>query len=295
MALEKSLAESDKIYTYELQLPVTGITLKGGLALSERPPDSLLVSVTATGKRLLRRQWREAGVRINATQYPTGHHSLTLSKANTFLMHTSDFITLDEVLSPTAIPLEIDAESSRRVEVKANLDLTPDEGFAIGQQLLIEPPAVTLEGPKSKLGDVSTVVTEARRLGGLRNEITLDLALILPTQYGFRLRPDTVRVTIPVVPVKTRVYEHMPVAVFNAPLQGAAVTVPAEVRAEITGPPEDIDLLNRNAVTLSVDYRYRSGSGRAAVKVDLPPGFTLKRLSDDSVQIVVNPDADTRH
>ena len=46
---------TEKEYSYELRMPVTEITLQDGLTLSKKPPDSLLVAVTATGKQLLRK------------------------------------------------------------------------------------------------------------------------------------------------------------------------------------------------------------------------------------------------
>jgi YbbR domain-containing protein len=284
---------TEKTYNYDIRLPIAEIQLNDGLALSRVPPDSLRVSVTATGKQLLRRTWRELGVRINASQFEVGRHALNLTTGNTFLVYTSQFMSLDEIISPTTIQLEVDDEASTQVPVKADFEITADEGFAVGQNLIIVPEQVTLTGPESRLDRISEVMTEPRRLTGIRNPVTIDVALVTPSGFGYRLRPDSARVTVPVVPVKTRVYEGVPVVVFNAPPLVRVATEPSSLRVEITGPPEDIDLLNRNALTLSVDYRHINASSRAAVKVDLPPGFGLKRLSEDSVLIMLGADADS--
>jgi len=122
--------------------------------------------------------------------------------------------------------------------------------------------------------------------------VTLPLAV--PEGYGFRVEPDSVTITVPVFPVKTRIFEQTPVLVFNAPGGLLPRTEPELLRLEVTGPPNDIDQLDPNALTLSVDYRERDSSGRASVKFDCPPGFRLRSISSDSVMILdplpnVNP------
>ncbi len=286
---------TEKSYDFDITLPVTEIALKDQLALSKEPPDSLFVSVSATGKQLLRHEWRDRGVRINATQYQAGRYSLSLSKLNTFLVYTEDLISLDEVISPVTVPLEIDVESASSVKVVPDLDVSADEGFAIGQELVVVPPTVRLTGPRSKVGLITSLPTEPKKLGGLKNPVTMRLALIPPKGFGFHLAPDSVTVTVPVVPVKTRVYEDIPVVVFNAPPDVVVTTDPKVVRLEIIGPPDDIDLLNRNALTASVDYRRQNTENRAGIKVDCPPNFRLKRASDQSVHIQVDTNADLRN
>ncbi len=276
---------TEKTYNYELNLPVTEITLKDNLALSQKPPESLLVTVSATGKQLLRRRWRNQGLRINAVQYQAGRYTLPLSSSNTSLANQVSDVALEDVIFPPTVHLEIDLESAAEIPVVADLELSAAEGFAIGQDMEVIPPVTELIGPRSLLGRVNTVFTEYKNLGGLRNEVVINLALIAPEGYGFTMQPESVTVTVPVVPVKTRVYEALPVVVFNAPAEAGAVTRPGTIRVEITGPPADIDLLNRNAITVSVDYRERSQAGWATVNIDCPTGFEVKRKAADSVLI----------
>lgn len=276
---------TEKTYIYELKLPVTEITLKDSLALAQKPPDSLLVTVSATGKQLLRRKWRNEGLRINAVQYQAGRYTLPLSSSNTSLAHQPSDITLDDVVFPPSVQLDIDLQSSAEIPVVADLELSAAEGFAISKDMEVTPPEVKLIGPRSLLGRVNTVFTEFKNLGGLRNEVYVELSLIPPEGYGFSMEPDSVMVKVPVVPVKTRVYDALPIVVFNAPAATGATCRPGTIRAEVTGPPADIDLLNRNKITVSVDYRARNEAGWAKVKVDCPTGFEIKRISADSVLI----------
>jgi len=285
---------TEKSYNYEFRLPVTEIILSDGLALSQPPPESLVVAVTASGKQLLRRRWRQEGLRINAAQYRAGRFNVALSTQNTSLTYLSADVFLDEIISPTSTRLEIDLEASTELPVVAALETTADDGFAVGRQILIEPAVATLIGPRSRLQSIQNLSTQPWRLGSLRNSVTVTLPLAAPEGYGFKVEPDSVTVTVPVFPVKTRIFEEIPVLVFNAPGGPLPHTEPELLRIEVTGPPNDIDQLDPNTLTLSVDYREQDSSGRAAVKFDSPPGFRLRSISSDTVLILdplpnVNP------
>ena len=282
---------TEKTYNYDLRLPITEIMLKPGLALAKEPPDSLMVAVSATGKQLLRRRWRDQGLRINASQYQVGRYALTVSTVNTFLVNQLDPVSLDEVISPTSIPLEIDVEGTAEVPIVPSVEPEPDEGFAIGREITADPPSATVIGPRSLLSEITSIATEERVLEGLRSSVTIRLGLIPPPHFGFQLQPDTVTVTIPVVPVKTRVYEDLPVVVLNAPPGVPATCKPSAVNLEITGPPVDIDLLNRNALSASVDFRATDSAGYAPLKIEYPPKFQLKKASADRVRIMTDKKA----
>ena len=277
---------TEKTYNYEFQLPVTEITLNDGLALSQPPPDSLVVLVTASGKQLLRSKWRQEGLRINATQYQAGRFNVGLSSQNTSLVYQMADVVLDEIISPTSTRLEIDLEASTELPIVAALETNADDGFAVGRPIVIEPATATLIGPRSRLQSVEKLFTKPWHLGSLRNSVTVTLQLAAPEWYGFRVEPDSVTVTVPVFPVKTRIFKETPVLVFNAPGGPLPRTEPELLQIEVTGPPNDIDQLNPNTLTLSVDYRERDSSGRAAVKFDSPPGFKLRSISSDSVLIL---------
>ena len=283
---------TEKTYDHRLWLPVTEVTLKDSLTLSLAPPDSLLVEVSANGKQLLRKKWRERGLRINASQYKAGRYAVVFSTENTSLAGPSGDISLDEIMFPRQAELHIDHLAAVSLPVTANIDAEPDDGFAVHRIYITDPETVELSGPRSTLGRFETVFTENKRLSALRNSISLTMQVMIPQGYGYSVKPDSVTVKVDVVPVKTRTYEDLPVVVYNSPPGLAVGTDPRAVHIELTGPPEDIDLLNRNAITVSVDYRQMTIDSLAALKVDCPSSFRVKRQSIDTARIIIESNAD---
>ena len=284
---------TEKTYNHPTLLPLTEVDLKDSLSLGMEPPDSILVTVAATGKKLIRQQWRKQGVRLNATQLGIGRHRTALTSSNLGLVDPQTSVTLVNIISPQQVYLQVDRETSRTVPVQANLSLEADDGFSIGRDIRVTPAEVTLTGPSLSLARVDYILTDSSRLSGLRNQVTVNLPLLPPSGYGYTIDPDSVAVTVPVFPVKTRVYPSLPIVVFNAPPGSSVFTEPESVQVEVTGLPEAIDSLSANALTVSADFRARSVGGAAPVKFDCPPGFQLKSVSSETVIIHEMIDADT--
>jgi YbbR domain-containing protein len=200
-------------------------------------------------------------------------------------------ITLDDIIAPVLVRLEIDVLDSVLLPVLPELEAEADEGFAAGREHAVEPATALLIGPRSHLQGIQNLRTVSRKLTSLRNPVTITLPVAIPDGYGFRVEPDSVAVTVPVSPVKTRVFSGLTIQVFNAPAGARLRTDPADLRLELTGPPDEVDHLDRQALTLSVDCREAAPDGRVAVKVDCPPGFKLKALSFDTVTIINLPNA----
>jgi YbbR domain-containing protein len=278
---------TEKVYNYQFQLPVEEVTLEPELALLEPPPGSLMVVVSATGKQLLRQKWRERGLKIIAAGFRPGRHQLKLTTANTFLVAPSVDVSLDEIISPTTVIFRVDQRAEAKVKVKPDIISEPDEGFAVSRISSTVPDEVTIRGPQATIRQITEVFTERKELSGLRNSLELTLPLALPSSYGVSLDPDSVIITLQVVPVKTRVFDDVPIVVYNSPPGQDVVVQPASIRVELTGPPSEIDLLNKNALIASADYNKIDESGHTPLKIDCPSKFRVKKSSVDSVALLV--------
>jgi len=290
---------TDKTYNYEFYLPVVQVDLADSLTLAKNPPDSILVAVSAQGKQLLRGEWVHEGIRINAIGLGPGQHQVPLSTSNSFLIVQTSDVTLEEIIMPNLVDLHVDQIGERVVQVTADLTAEADDGFAVSLPYLIEPAEVTLRGAQSLLSRFGTVLTEQRKLTGLRTDVDLRLALTRPPSFGITLQPDSVTVSLQVIPVKTRVFENIPVVIYNRPPNMTLTTNPTTVTVELTGPPDDIDQLDRGLITASVDFRQTNEFGEAPLSVDHPTMFNLRNASTATVKLIVEEspatDADNRN
>lgn len=277
---------TEKSYTYQLYLPISEIILDNELTLNTSLPESLMVTVSATGKQLMRKKWRSRGLKIIASQYGRGQYDLNLNTSNVFISSATTDVTLEEILSPSNIQISIDKIAEVLVPVKPDLLAEPDDGYAVSLISSIIPDQVKLKGPQALVNKIPVIFTEHKVLKGLRSNIELTLPLAKPFGYGIELTPDSVSLFIEVVPVKTRIFKQIPIVLYNPPLDSTVELVPKFVQIEINGPPTEIDLLNKNRLTASVDYKDKTESGKALLTIDCPVKFRIKKATPDSVLLL---------
>jgi YbbR domain-containing protein len=278
---------TEKIYTYQLDLPITEIILDENLTLANNPPVEVMVTVSATGKQLMRKKWRDRGLKIIANHLKIGTHQLFLNTSNTVISSPITDLTIEEINSPSSMDLEVDRIAEKEVKVSADIISEADDGFAVSSLKNIIPPKVTITGPRSVINNIDEVLTEHKELSGLRNNLDITLSLVKPDVYGIIVSPDTVSFALEIVPVKTRQFENVPIAVTNVPPTSNIDLEPAFVNVEITGPPAEIDLLNINALIITCDFREKDEDGRVAIKIDCPPLYKVKNVSADTVTIKI--------
>ncbi len=277
---------TEKNYTYQLYLPVSEIILEKGLTLNSSPPDSLMVTVSATGKQLMRKKWRSRGLKIVASQFVKGQYDLNLNTSNVFISSATTDVTLEEILSPSNIKISVDNIAEVLVRVESDVLAVPDDGYAVGSISSIVPNEVWLKGPESIVRKIPVIFTENKVLKGLRSNIELTLPLAKPFGHAIELTPDSVSLMIEIVPVKTRIFSQIPIMLYNRPHDAVVELIPEFVKVELTGPPTEIDLLNKNRLTASVDYNNRSSSQKSFLTVDCPVKFKIKNATPDSVLLL---------
>jgi YbbR domain-containing protein len=276
---------TEKIYNYQLNLPITEVVLDENLTLANYPPKEVMVTVSATGKQLMRKKWRDRGLKIIANHLKQGSHEFLLNTSNTVISFPLTDLTIEEINSPSSVELQVDKIGEREVKVSADLISEADDGFAVSPLKNIIPPKVTIAGPESVIKNIDEILTEHKELTGLRNSLDITLSLVKPNVYGITVSPDTVLFSLEIVPVKTRKFDNVPIAVTNVPPSSNIEIVPAYVNVEITGPPAEIDLLNINALIITCDFRDKDEYGKAVLKIDCPPLYKVKNVSTDTVTI----------
>jgi len=277
---------TEKVYNHEITLPITNIILKDKLTLSSQPPESLIVVVSAIGKQLLRSKWRERGVQINASNLSEGRYELELTNDNTFLVDAEN-VTLDKIILPGSINMFIDQLSEKKVKVKTLLIPLPDEGYAIRKISIPQPSEVTLTGARSILRSLNFIATEEKTITGLRTDLTVTVPLSVPEDFGITVSPDSVTLALEVVPVKTRIFDKIPIVIYNNPVNISVTTKPSFIRIELTGPPEEIDQLDPGTLIASIDYNKIDSYGFTEISIDCPSIFIIKKTSANTARIVV--------
>ncbi|UCD16322.1 MAG: YbbR-like domain-containing protein [Candidatus Zixiibacteriota bacterium] len=276
---------TEKVYQNQITLPIAQVELPGGLVLVEPPPESVLVSVTAIGKALLRSDWKRSGARLVITGARPGRFKQEIGTENLSLVEPQR-VNLVEVAAPREYFFNCDRLIEKAVPVRSRVVIEPDDGFAIGNADSIIPAAVTIAGPRGSLNGVESIETISEHLEGVRNNFELKVALAHPDIYNLTITPDSVKLYVNLVPLKTREFAGVALRLKNLPFRQTVNFTPRSVDILVRGPMEVVDGMSSFGIEATADYRLLGIDSLIPVELSLPPSVILVRSSVDSVRII---------
>jgi len=275
---------TDKVYQHQYTLPLTQVDLDENLVLIEPPPDSVTVSVSASGKILLRTDWKRNGVKLIADRSHAGKFKVDVSTSNLSLAR-ADKVALVEVIGPREMYFTCDRKATKELPVKSRLVVVPDEGYAVYSSDSVVPNIVSVSGPNRLINAKEFVETEELVLENTRNSFTKKLGLASNDVYGMSFDPDSVSIFVTVGPVRRKVFQDLKVTLINAPQLRQYKLTPAEIEIQVSGQAETIDNLSTGLISVIADYILTDSAGYIPIQVVLPPSISLIRKSDDSVKL----------
>ncbi len=276
---------TNKVYQEEVTLAVTQVDISSKLLLTEPPPESVTVTVSATGKKLLRSDWKRGGLRLMINRNSPGKLKAAITLDNLTLVQ-KEKIELVKVVSPREWDIACDRKVEKKLPMKSRVNVHPADGYAVKGNDSISPPTVSVVGPASLLNGLSFLETIEKTLEGVRNDLTIRAPVQSPGIYGTSIKQDSVDITVHIVPIKSRLFPNIAVRLINAPTDNTADVFPPKIELRIGGEPQAIDTLSSRRIVAVADYSQMGENDFAPVKVTLPPYFYILYLSADSVKIV---------
>lgn len=145
-------------------------------------------------------------------------------------------------VTPNRVYVVVDGIVERQVGVAASFKGSPAKGY-IAQEPSIQPSTVILRGPRSKIGAINQVkVTVEIESATAAVDQTLPVS---PGQNGITVSPQSVRVSVPVIPLPSRTVAVKP-RITGDPAKGYAVpgyTVKPET-VNVVAPSESLPAIN---------------------------------------------------
>ena len=279
---------TQKQYEYELMLPITSVDIPGGLALVTPPPDSLRVSVLSEGKKLLKDDWKKAGLRLKGNRLKRGGNLLEVTHETVALVRSED-ISVVGFPGSQPIALQLDRIDSLYKPVASRLAPICESGYMIlANDESIEPAQVRIVGPASVIRDIDSIYTESKIVDDIDKSGSYSLQLESTTRVPVTLREDSATVSIVVDKIVSRRFASVPLD-YNRFQRGKQVIVePERVTLVIDGPESLMDALQASQFEVKVALPEDSTIGYVRPIVVLPPNFTLESMEPDSVRVAIS-------
>lgn len=187
---------TDRPATMLLSFPVEFTDLPDSLALYGPAPAVVQAQMRGTGKQLIGMRVREPRLRISLLGAGTGRFSRALTPTD--LPMSDQGVTVENLIGPRMIEIEIDTRASRFVPARARVEGYPAPGFDVVGEPRLEPAVLHVTGPAKALAELDSLVLAPISVAGRRDTVRAEVGPeFLPDWCTSE--PATVRVKVPVV------------------------------------------------------------------------------------------------
>jgi len=176
---------------------------------------------------------------------------------------------------------------SKIVRVEAETFGPPQLGYRV-ESLVAEPATVKIRGPLDVLIRVDSVGTTPVDVTGVASDFDRQVEVRMPPGVS-SVEPKQVLVKVHIVEDRIeKQIENVPVTVRNLSADLNHSLEPSEISVVVEGPRELIDRMDSRYVEAIV-YATGLGAGEHLlyVQVSLPPGAVLRRMSQESIKLIL--------
>lgn len=196
-----------------------------------------------------------------------------------------------ESLSPPTLHLSFEPAMTKAVPVYLRTQGQLPADLALSADLRMDPQAVTVRGPESRVMGLDSVPLAPLDLGRIRDSEILTLSVDLGGLGGAAVTPPEVMVGVRVEPRIERSFDSIPVRV-DGPDPNVRLTVqPESVRVQLSGARSLVTTMDLTLLRVSVAAEDLAGmvpgeERRVPIEIDGVPPLVTARPSTDMVTIV---------
>lgn len=267
------------------RVPVVYRNVPGGLQITGDLTEAVTVHVRGSENQISRLQTDEVSAVVDLADATPGQRS-------TFPLRTDQIAVPAGVevmwVDPAEVTLTLEAAGALVLPIRAAVDGQPARGYVVST-IDVDPPTVSLAGPKSRLQAATAATTEPINITAATASVSAVVA-VSPMDAELRLRePLAARVTVTIVPesqVNARTFASRPVTLRNLGAGWQAAAVPTDVTVTIHLTAAAKDGIDERRVVPFVDLvGLGPGQYTLPVRIEPAPEFAVTSVSPAAVSV----------
>lgn len=185
---------TDRPATMLVSFPIEYTLLDDSLSILGPAPSVVQAELMGTGKQLILLRVKEPRMKLSLEGVRRGRFERALS-ASDLPLPTEAGITVENLVGPRVISLEIDRTAHRDLPVSPRVEGAPASGYVWRGAVTVEPSEIRVTGPEQALLALDTIALAAVRIDGKHDTLS---ALVAPEHLpdGCRAEPALVRVRV---------------------------------------------------------------------------------------------------
>jgi YbbR domain-containing protein len=157
-----------------LQVPLEFFRCPSNLIVTQVSEDVITVRIVGPLSQVERLSTTEGKARIDLSDAKPGMNTFAISPDNVTIPKTFKITQI----SPSSIKVELDRVMDKVVRIKVVVKGEPTPGYRV-TKIVVDPPAIKLQGARSQLAALKEVLTEEVDISGLRETLKAEVPLRL--------------------------------------------------------------------------------------------------------------------
>jgi YbbR domain-containing protein len=269
------------------RVPVVYRNVPDGLQITGDLTEAVTVHVRGSESQISRLQTDEVSTVVDLSDAEAGQRS-------TFPLRTDQIAVPAGVeviwVDPAEVTLTLEPAGTAVLPVKPVIDGQPAPGYIVSE-VAVEPAAVVLAGPRSRLRTAAAATTDPVGIAGAKATVTA-LVAVSPMDAELRVMdPHEARVTVTIVPESSLDARLIPLCLVTMRNLGAgwqAAATPSEVNVTVRISADQRGSVDQRRVVPYVDLvGLGPGQYTLPVRVDSGPEFSVSSIAPAAVSVVI--------
>lgn len=240
----------------DYRIPVNITDLPTDITLLSSDMPVINTSVKDRGRNLIKYDWGhdpELNVRFSDFSITDDNRMiLSTQTIKTLVRDLFSSNTQIAYLNPDSIVVKFTSQPGVRLPVFAAIDIQASPQHIIHGPIKVIPDSVSLFAPQGIPSDITALNTARIAARGISDTITYELNLDIPA--GMRVKPDKVKVIVPVEPLISKTLS-IKLNDTNVPAGQSLLTFPSKVDVSFLLPMSEYSQIGANQISATIDYR----------------------------------------
>jgi len=281
-------------YEIEIAIPVKYKNIPPDITFTETLPEKISAQVKDKGTVLLNYSFgrKFVPIEINMRAISNTDSSFTITSKEIELDIQRQLMTTTSLIEFT--PPRIDLKFSKRLQkdfpVSFDGIITPEPGFQLSGEIIIEPSYVTVYGGQQILDSLTSIKTAFTEIKKINTTTTQTIHLEKPAAIA--VAPQTVNITIPIEEFTEKVLE-VPVICTDIPSEFTVRIFPAIVKVTCNIPLSRYKDLSADQFAISIPFNDLEQNTSGSIPIQLsqkPDWIKSPTISPNKIEFILEQD-----
>jgi len=269
------MVATEKIYSYQIKVPIEIARLAPGKTLLEPVPDYSVIEVQGKGRSLIAAWFYDVRFRL---EFPAikNPQSINLKNYLNFLDLPATFaLQVQEIIEPESFNLLIDDQLEKVVPVELSSEIEVEDGDVfVGHTF--SPDSVTINGPASKVRKINSIPSGIFKQLSTTSAFSQKINLPNPESGILDISPQIVEANIDIQLLVDRIVYKIPIHIRNVRSNLNVTAIPPDLALKVKGGEKIVAALEASDIRVEIDYgkQYRRDRENYAASISTPENIS---------------------